>query len=470
MTTSNSLILAALICLYAPISPANDIGTASTTEAALAIRIDAAIAPAFRSGEPGAIVLVSQDGQIVLRKAYGVADEATHVPLTPEMAMPIGSMTKQFTAAAVMMLVESGKLSVSAPITRYLPDYPTQGKTITIEHLLTNSSGIPDYVSNPDWNAKKAREVSTRALIDSFSRLPIAFEPGARYAYSSSNFVLLGAIIEKVSGVSYAKFIEQRIFIPLGMNNTAYAGFMRGTPPLAAGHTVTERGFVRTDPISPSQLYAAGGIVSTVDDLNRWNAAISAGKLLSAASWNKMFTPHQPKEGSSEYGYGFQIDSYWNNTKTIRHSGQIDGFDTFAMRVPDGGLYIAVLSNRDLGRTPPYQIAQKIALAALGSGTPAVASAALDHTMFDRYVGRYRMTHVPIFVDVSRSGDKYFAAATGQGAPFELKALSGTRFSAEAAGAELEFNKGEDGTIDRVDMFQRPVKMTALREPKPVPR
>jgi CubicO group peptidase (beta-lactamase class C family) len=369
-----------------------------------------------------------------------------------------------------MLLVESGKLSVSDPITRYLPDYPKRGKPITIEHLLTNTSGIPDYATASEWRLTRAQDISTRALIDTFSRKPLDFEPGARFAYSSSNFILLGAIIEKVSGMPYAKFVERRIFAPLGMNSTAHMGHMRGKPPLAAGHSVTERGFVAPEPISPTQLYASGGILSTVDDLNRWNTAISAGKLLSAANWNRMFTPHKPREGGSEYGYGFQIDRYWNKTKTIRHGGRIDGFETFAMRLPDQGLYIAVLTNRDFGRTPPYQIAQKAALAAMGIDTPGPAFVAIDHNVFDSYVGRYRMTHVPIFVDVSRSGDKYFAAATGQGAPFELRALSETRFLSEAAGTELRFHKGPDGAVDWVELFQGAVTMTAVREREPATR
>lgn len=468
MSKPAALLVAALICLYAPASPAGDIETIDTAQAALAGRIDAAIAPRYRPGEPGAIVLVTKDGRPIFRKAYGEADVLTHTPLTPDMAMPIGSMTKQFTAVAVMMLAESGKLSIKHPITRYIAAYPRQGGTITVEHLLTQTSGIPDYITATDWPSKMEREVSTRTLVGSFSQRPLNFAPGAKYEYSSSNYILLGAIVEKVSGLPYAKFLEQRILTPLGMNNTGYARPMRGNAVRASGHSLLERGFVHSPPVSPSQLYSAGGMVSTVDDLARWNAAIDAGRLLSAAGWKKVFTPYRPKEGESEYGYGFQMNKDWQQTTTIRHGGRIAGFETFAMRLPEHGLYVVVLSNLDAGRTPPYEVAQRVATVALGKALPAASFITLDNKVFDSYVGRYRMMEVPMVIDISRAGDKYLASATGQGT-FELKALSPTRFLAESAGAELQFEKNEDGAIDRFVLLQGPAKMTAVRVSQPDP-
>jgi CubicO group peptidase (beta-lactamase class C family) len=465
MSRTAALIFATFAGLYAPAVPAGDNALPASAHSTLVSRIDAAISDAYRSGEPGAVVIVTKDGEPVFRKAYGAADVVTHAPLTPRTAMPIGSMTKQFTAVAVMMLAESGKLAVGDAITRYLPDYPTQGKSITIEHLLTHSSGIPDYTAATDWRSKMAQDLSTGALIDSFKQLPLAFEPGTRYAYSNSNYILLGKIIEKVSGKPYASFVEERIFVPLGMDDTGYASRTRGNAPIAAGHTLDERGFVHSGQVSVSQLYASGGLVSTVDDLARWNAAIGAGKLLSAAGWNKVFTPYRPRDGRSQYGYGFQIDD-WQQTRTIRHGGRIDGFETFAMRLPEQGLFVAVLSNLDGGRTPPDQIARRAALAAMGRESPAPTLVTVDDELFDTYVGRYRMTQPPIVIDISRSAGKYLASATGQGS-FELKPVSTTRFLAEAAGAELQFDKDEDGAVNRITLLQGPRRMTAIRVAQP---
>ncbi|WP_267875582.1 serine hydrolase domain-containing protein [Duganella radicis] len=458
--------MAACIFAYAAVCAAGEIKTENPTQVTLANNIDAVIAPRYRPGEPGAVLLVIKDGHVLFRKAYGEADVLTHTPLSPDMAMPIGSMTKQFTAVAVMLLAESGKLSVGDPITRYLPTYPTHGKTITIENLLTHTSGIPDYVTTPDWPSNMGHEVSTQGLLDTISQRPLDFEPGAKYDYSSSNYVLLGAIIEKVSGLPYAKFLEQRIFLPLGMKDTGYARRLRGNAALAAGHTLVESGFIHSPPVSPSQLSAAGGMLSTVDDLARWNKAIDAGRLLSAAGWKKVFTPYRPREGTSEYGYGFQIGDSWQSTMTIRHGGRVPGFESFAMRLPEQQMYVAVLSNLDGGRTPPYEVAQRAALVTMGKALPAAPSITLDNNVFDAYVGRYQMTGLPMVVDLRRAGDQYLASVTGQ-ETFALKALSETRFLAESAGAELQFEKNADGVIDRFVLLQGPRRITAIRIAQP---
>lgn len=461
-----NLTMAVGIFACTAVSLAGEIGKENPAQVTLANRIDAAIAPRYRPGEPGAVVLVVKDGQVLFRKAYGEADTLTHTPLSPDMAMPIGSMTKQFTAVAVMLLAEGGKLSVSDPITRYLPNYPTQGKAMTIEHLLTQTSGIPDYATTPDWPSSMGHEVSPTALIDSFSRRPLDFEPGAKYEYSNSNYILLGAIIEKASGVPYAQFLEQQIFLPLGMNETGYPNARRGNTALAAGHTLVEGGFVHSPHYSPSQLYSAGGMLSTVDDLGRWNKAIDAGRLLSAAGWKRVFTPYGPREGTSEYGYGFQIGDSWQNTMTIRHGGRVPGFESFAMRLPEQQMYVAVLSNLDGGRTPPYEVAQRAALATMGKALPAALSVTLDNKAFDAYVGRYQMEGIAMVVEIRRDGDKYLASLTGQGT-FELKALSETHFFAESAGAELQFEKNLNGVIDRFVLLQGPRRITAVRVAQP---
>jgi CubicO group peptidase (beta-lactamase class C family) len=216
-----------------------------------------------------------------------LADLAQQRPLTPDTVLRIASLTKQFTATAILMLVDEGKIKLDDDITAYLPDYPTKGKKITIEHLLTHTSGIVSFTSKPDLDL--AKEYTVQQMIDSFKNDPLEFEPGSRYKYNNSGYFLLGAIIEKVSGKTYDKFVEERIFVPLGMTRTAYEGHERTKAERAQGYMHSEQGFVPSAVMSMSVPYAAGALVSTVDDLARWDAAVSSGKLLKASSWHRAF-------------------------------------------------------------------------------------------------------------------------------------------------------------------------------------
>ncbi len=183
--------------------------------------LDAMLTKLYPKDAPGAAVIAVRDGKTVLRKGYGMADLELGVPIQPDMVFRIGSMTKQFTAVAILMLVEEGKLAVSDPITKFLPDYPTGGKTITVEHLLTHTSGIKSYTDMPDFLANIRKDYKVQELIDHFKGEPMDFAPGERYQYDNSGYFLLGAIIEKASGMSYEAFLKQRIFDVVGMTQTS---------------------------------------------------------------------------------------------------------------------------------------------------------------------------------------------------------------------------------------------------------
>jgi len=291
--------------LQLPLGAAHAAPGPASVDQALAAKIDAVVAAHYKAGKPGATLIVVKDGKTVLRKAYGMADLARKLALRPEATLRLGSITKQFTAVAIMILADEGKLAVSDPITRFLPDYPTQGKLITVEHLLTHTSGIVSYTGKSDFASRMQHELSVAQMIDYFKNDPLEFTPGTKHAYNNSGYFLLGAIIEKLSGQSYAKFIEQRIFVPLGMTHTAYEGSERASTLRAVGHEKTAGGYGPSQPLSMSQPYAAGALVSTVDDLATWDAAISAGKLLKPASWQQAFTPYRLADGKSvNYAYG----------------------------------------------------------------------------------------------------------------------------------------------------------------------
>lgn len=386
-----STCIAALILLQTPYCAAQAAPAAAVVDQSLAARIDAGIAPYFKADEPGVTVIVTKDGKTVFRKAYGMANMAKHVPLTPDTVLRLGSITKQFTSTAILMLAEEGKLSVSDEIGKYLPGYPTNGKKITIEHLLNHTSGIVSYTSKRSFIENLGKDMTVAEMIDSFKNDPLDFEPGSKWKYNNSGYFLLGAIIEKVSGMPYARFVEQRIFVPLGMNNTAYEGFDRGTAPKAAGYTASGKQFGPNLVVSMTQPYAAGALVSTVDDMARWDAAVSSGKLLKAASWQQAFTPAViPGGAPTNYGYGWQLGTL-RGVPTVYHGGSINGFKTFAMRVPSEHVYVAVLSNSDSGLMTPDVIAEKAAAHAIGKPFPQFAAIQLDPKALEAFTGAYKI-------------------------------------------------------------------------------
>lgn len=336
----------------------------------LTARLDALFKPHFKADAPGATVIVVKNGKTLLRKAYGAADLAAKTPLTPGTVLRLGSITKQFTAVAILMLADEGKLALNDPITRFFPDYPTGGKVITIEHLLTHTSGIVSYTSKPNFIDGMARDLSVAQMIDTFKNDPLEFDPGTQYRYSNSGYFLLGAIIEKVSGLTYPRFLEARIFTPLGMKDTAYEGFERSNAPRATGYSAKDQAFTPAAPLSMSQPYAAGSLVSTVGDLARWDAAISAGKLIKPASWKMAFTPYQlTPEKSTEYGYGWGVGAF-QGTPALDHGGGINGFSSYALRLPRQKIFVAVLANRDSGGVKVKDLAKSAAGLAMGKPFP----------------------------------------------------------------------------------------------------
>jgi CubicO group peptidase (beta-lactamase class C family) len=315
----------------------------------LGARIDAFVAPLFKSDQPGATVIATKNGKTVFRKAYGMADLRMQRALDPETPMRLGSVTKQFTAAAILLLAEQGKLSLSDDFRKYLPDFPDKGHVITIEHLLTHTSGISSYTDRPGYAAGMTDELTIAQMVATFKDSPLLFAPAERFAYSNSGYFLLGAIIEKVSGMRYADFLSKQIFEPLDMRRTAYEGDDREPPGMARGYHRTGESFVPAPPLSMSQPFAAGALVSTVDDLARWDEAITSGKLLRPAMWRRAFTPYLLRDGSSTgYGYGWGM-GVLKGHPSAAHGGGINGFSAFVLRLPDDKVYVAVLANSDSG-------------------------------------------------------------------------------------------------------------------------
>lgn len=287
-------------------------------------------------------VLIAKNGQPVFSKGYGMANYELNVPNTTNTVFRIASLTKQFTAVAIMQLQERGKLKVSDSICKYLDQCPEAWNPITIRHLLTHTSGIPNVSSLPDWDEKHSiQPYSISELVNLFRGLPLQFAPGEKYKYSNSGYNLLGLIIEKVSGMSYYDFLQNNLFKPLGMNHTGFCNPRTITPNRASGYYCVLHRFVNAPYLNMALTYSAGSLESTLGDLLLWDQALYTNRLLSPESLREMFTPFK-----NNYGYGAIIGNKFDQS-TISHAGSLNGFSTYLFRFPTEQLTIIVLANSD---------------------------------------------------------------------------------------------------------------------------
>lgn len=294
---------------------------------------------------PGAAVAVVRNGEPVHVKGYGLANVEWNIPIEPDTVFRLASVTKQFTSTAIMMLAEEGKLSVNDPLEKFLPDYPTSGHHITIYQLLNHTSGIRSYTSEPSFGKTMRNDSTPEEMAAEFSKLPFDFKPGTRHLYNNSAYFLLGIIIEKLSGMTYAEFMQKRIFEPLGMKQSCYLSDEPIVPKRASGYDLTPDGLRNTAFLSMTQPYAAGSLGSTVNDMILWDKALRENTLISSETLAAMYARAHLEDGSSVgYGYGWGIDDYHNH-HAIHHGGNINGFTTFICRFVDDGLSIIVLSN-----------------------------------------------------------------------------------------------------------------------------
>ncbi len=427
----------------------------------VASSIDAAVATQFKANEPGATIIVTRDGKMIFRKAYGMANLEEKTALTPEMTFRLGSVTKQFTAVAIMMLADQGKLAVSDDIRKYLPDYPTHGKIITVEHLLTHTSGIVGYTSLPGFQKVMKDDTSIAKMIDFFKDVPLQFESGTRFEYSNSGYFLLGAIIEKISSQTYAEFLAKSIFEPLGMRHTAYEGYERNKTKRVEGYSPSKDGYVKAEAISMGWPYAAGALVSNVDDLALWDAAISAGKLLKPATWKQTFTPYKLSDGKSTgYAYGWFVRKI-QGRDSIEHGGGIPGFVTHVIRIPEGKIYVAMLMNQDAPAARPDFLAEKIAAIVIGKPYPEFKVITLDTKTLDQFVGLYKAEDKNTRT-ISRVDGQLFAQRKS-GPKSALQPSSETEFFLVNSFIRFKFLKNDNGAVTHLTIFQNGVEETVPR-------
>jgi CubicO group peptidase (beta-lactamase class C family) len=317
-------------------------------------RIDA-LMRAYQGAVPGAGVAVIQDGVPVVQCAYGLADVESRVAATTATNYRLASLTKQFTAAAILLLAEEGRLSIDDPVRRWLPALPAAADGIVIRHLLTHTSGLLDYEDLiPDGTTSPLRDADVLGLLEAENRG--YFPPGTGYRYSNSGYSLLALILARASGKDFASFLRERIFQPLGMHDTvAFEAGISTVVHRAFGYSATRQSWTRTDQSLTSATLGDGGIYSSIDDLAKWDAALGAGRLLRPASLRLAFQPAvQTDDPAVQYGFGWRIsgDTGW-------HSGETIGFRNVIVRYLERRLTVIVLTNRN--DPAPYPTALAIA-------------------------------------------------------------------------------------------------------------
>ncbi len=327
--------------------------------AGVAARVDSLVAAYRReTSAPGVSVAVIRGGRDTLvYRGYGLADVESGAPATPRTVYRIGSITKQFTAAAVLQLADGGRLALDDSIGRHLPGVPDAWRGIRIHQLLNHTAGVPDYASIPRIRSIIAGGLTPDSVIGLVRYHALDFEPGTRWRYSNIGYTLLGILVERASGQPYARYLESSLFGPLGMAATRDCDVTPPTPHHAAGYQRRDSGVVNAPRISMSFALGAGGLCSTVGDLAAWNRALAGGRVIRPASWARMTTP----EGAAlpaEYGYGLWVRQLEGH-RVIEHGGGLEGFWTANLYLPDDSLSVTVLTNLDTGN--PENLARDIA-------------------------------------------------------------------------------------------------------------
>ena len=383
-------------------------------------------------------VLVMKQNKVLLKKGYGMADREWNVANTADAKFRIGSVTKQFTAACILQLIEAGKLSLDDNLSKFYPGFP-KGDSVTIHMLLNHTSGIASYTDQRNFMDVATLPWSKDSIIAYFKKLPYNFSPGSKWAYNNSGYFLLGCIIEKVSGQSYKDYLQQKIFDKLGMKNSGVDRVDSVLAMRAKGYSRAGKKTINAEYISLEWPFSAGVLYSTVDDLYKWDRALYSNLILTDASKQKMFTP-----GKSNYGYGFVIDSVEKHLH-IWHNGGIPGFSTNFSRYVNDDICIVVLSNNG-SNVDFISIALADILFDVAVELPYVhKEVKIDPALIDRYVGKYNGAGITLVL--IKKDNKLYRHRDGV-PDVELKPESATKFFyADESDRMLEFEVDAAGKV-----------------------
>lgn len=404
---------------------------------------------------PGMAVLVARGDAVLYRGACGQASVELGVPLSPDQVFRIGSVTKQFAAAAVLKLAEDGKLSLSDPLTKFVPGYPG-GDAVTVEMLLNHTSGIRSYTDIESIMAGGGimKDLTTAQLIDTFKDEKPDFAPGDGWHYNNSGYVLVGAVIESASGKPWHAYLEEAFFQPLGMAHTGYGNEADAViPGHVAGYTRRGDAWARAPYLSMTQPHAAGALVSTVDDLHKWNRALHEGRVLKDASYRAMVTP-TGKAADNAYGYGI-VTGTLRGEPQLQHGGGIHGFSSYLLYLPGSDTTVAVLYNADSGGPGMLgtgYIANQLAAHAIGKPYPEKKAIEVDAATLEQYEGVYRIdattTRVLRVVDGTLTSQR-----VPGGQPYALIPVAQDDFLFEEGYSRMRFERDAAGKVTAMRFF-----------------
>ena len=416
-------------------------GQDSIPESEIVPKVDEYMDAAVKVNRFSGSIVIARKGKPIVSKGYGLANIELNVPNTPDTIFRLASITKQFTGMAILILREKGKLSVGDSVCKFVSDCPAAWKPITVKHLLTHTSGIPSYTGFPDFAKLASQPVTNEEMIARFRDKPLEFTPGEKFAYNNSAYFLLGEIIEKTSGKSYVEFLQENIFVPLGMNKTGYDSSVRIIKNRASGYAIQNGEIINAAFLDMSIPYAAGALYSTTGDMLLWDQALYKEKLVSKKSLKEMFTPF--KNG---YGYGWGM-SKRHNRRSISHSGGIFGFATDIIRFPDDSATVVVLSNNQ--GAPVTKISNDLSAILFGARyeIPVEKKAiSVNPTVLATYVGDYKVEQPSVIVKIFLEKGKLVGELAGR-TRFALSAETETKFFSKDVNMTIEFKKDPNGKI-----------------------
>jgi CubicO group peptidase (beta-lactamase class C family) len=369
------------------------IQTSSTfaQEPDVATTIENLMAKKYPRDEPGAAVLVAKAGKVLYSRGFGLSNLEQGTSITGDTPFCIASTTKPFTAVAVLMLVEQGKLSLESRVKDVLPDYPGHAANVTIKHLLSHTAGIKDVSRLQEWRKDMRSDLSVSQVLNHFQDLPLTFQPGEKWEYSNSGYLLLGVIIEKITGKEYGRFVEVEIFAKAGMRNSFFGSRERLIPRRADGYSRKKTGYVNAEYVSMSRPYAAGGLICSVSDLYLFSNSLMEGKLLKEKTLESAFSCVALNSGEpTVYGLGWMVGTFRGH-RVVQHSGGMPGFSAQMWLLPDDKVFAVLLSNS------PDKTDQKLigALVATGLGEPLdyrPKTIRVDDRVLRKHVGSYQLS------------------------------------------------------------------------------
>lgn len=414
---------------------------------------DKIVAQAWPSDGPGAAVIVTEGGKPVFERGRGLADIEAKRPITPGTVFRMGSITKQFSAAVVLQLVAEGKLSLDDPLSKFFPDYPQPGASATVRQLLNHTVGVQSYTGIPGWmvEEKTNKAYTTEQMIAEFRDLPSPSKPGEKFAYNNSGYVLVGAVIEKVTGKPWHEVVDERIAKPLGLTTIRYGVLESETPNMATGYTERDGKVAPSLKIHMSVPHAAGALIGSVQDLAKWNAAFHAGKVVPQPYYAQMIAPTVLPDGEkSPYGFGISnLDV--RGRDAVGHGGGIFGFSTDSVYLPKDDVFVAVFGNSDDPKTDPGMVMRKLAALAVADPFPSFKKAAVDPATLEPWFGVYEV----------EDGERRFFARDGKlftrrtgGSELEVLPAGNNRFFYDNSLTWFEISRDDKG-VPVMAMYQQ---------------